>query len=206
MRWVQFKEASTKEQVMRTLMHSGNLARYGGIIAATVLIAFGIGSIVTGFDGRDRIRGDLAAEKIVGTPDSTIANQKVDTGKEAEAFAEVTRKHVLEATGGKVYSELPRAVYKDGGKPVPDEQAEAALKSGEAINNPLRDLWLNQISLSTALNTAYFAESVSLFAIVMGFALLLTGVGFGIVSIRLMRRREEADVRVPAAGATPAAA
>ncbi|HEX8084538.1 MAG TPA: hypothetical protein VF529_09630 [Solirubrobacteraceae bacterium] len=185
---------------MRTLI-KGNIARYGGIVAATILIAFGIGSIVTGFDGRDRIHDNLAAEKIVGTPDSTIPNQKVDTGKEAEAFAAVTRKHTLEATGGKVYAELPRAVYKDSGKPVPDEQAEAALKSGEAINNPLRDMWLNQISLSTALNTAYFAESVSTFAIVMGFALLLTGVGFGIVSIRLLRRREEADVRVPAAGA-----
>ena len=192
---------------MRTLIHSGNLARYGGIIAATILIAFGIGSIVVGFDGRDRIRGDLAAEKIVGTPDSTIPNQKVDTGKEAEAFAAITRKHTLEATGGKVYAELPRAIYKESGKPVPDEQAEAALKSGEAINNPLRDLWLNQISLSTALNTAYFAESVSMFAIVMGFALLLTGVGFGVVSIRLLkRRREEADMRVPATDATPATA
>lgn len=165
----------------------GTLTRYGGIVASIILIAFGIGAIYTGFDGRDRVRGDLAAEQIVGTPDSTIPNEKVDTGKEAQAFAAVTRKHTLEATGGKVYAELPRAVYKEGGKPVPDEQAEAALKSGEAINNPLRDLWLNQISLSTALNTAYFAESVSLFAIVMGFALLLTGVGFGVVSVRLLK-------------------
>jgi hypothetical protein len=164
----------------------GTLTRYGGIVASIVLIAFGIGSIYTGFDGRERVRDDLAAEQIIGTPDSTIPNEKVDTGKEAEAFAAVTRKHTLEATGGKTYAELPRAVYKDGGKPVPDEQAEAALKSGEAMNNPLRELWLDQISLSTALNTAYFAESVSLFAIVMGFALLLTGVGFGVVSIRLL--------------------
>jgi hypothetical protein len=166
----------------------GTLTRYGGIAASIILIAFGIGSIYTGLDGRDRVRDDLAAEQIVGTPDSTIPNQKVDTGREAEAFAEVTRKHTLEATGGKVYAELPRAIYKEGGKPVPDEQAEAALKSGEAMNNPLRELWLSQISLSTALNTAYFAESVSLFAIIMGIALLLTGVGFAIVSIRLMKR------------------
>jgi hypothetical protein len=166
----------------------GTLTRYGGIVASIVLIAFGIGSIYTGFDGRDRVRDDLAAEQIVGTPDSTIPDQKVDSGKEAEAFAEVTRKHTLEATQGKVYAELPRAVYKKDNSPVPDDQAEAALKSGEAINNPLRDLWLNQISLSTALNTAYFAESVALFAIVMGFALLLTGVGFGVLTLRLLKR------------------
>ena len=182
----------------------GTLTRYGGIVASIILIAFGVGSIYTGFDGRDRVRDDLAKEQIVGTPDSAIPNQKVDTGKEAEAFAAITRKHTLEATGGKVYAELPRAVYKDSGEPVPDERAEAALKSGEAINNPLRELWLNQISLSTALNTAYFAESVSLFAMVMGFALLLTGVGFGIVSIRLLKgNRQTADMRVPATGASP---
>ncbi len=163
------------------------LTRFGGIAASIVLIAVGIGSIVIGYDGRDRVRDDLAAENIIGTPDSSIPNEKVDTGKEAEAFAEVTRKHTLEATGGKTYAELPRAIYKDGGKPVPDEQAEKALADGSAINNPLRELWLNQISLSTALNTAYFAESVSLFAMEMGFALLLTGVGFAVVSIRLLR-------------------
>src|SRR3712207_2627415 len=121
------------------------LTRIGGIVASVILIAFGIASIYTGLDGRDRIRDDLAAEQIVGTPDSSIPNEKVDTGKEAQAFAEVTRKHTLEATHGKVYAELPRAVYKKDNSPVPDEQAEAALASGEAINNPLRDLWLNQI-------------------------------------------------------------
>jgi hypothetical protein len=40
-------------------------------------------------------------EQIVGTPDSTIPNQLVDTGTKAEAFAKVMRKHTLEATGGK---------------------------------------------------------------------------------------------------------
>ncbi|HEX8206779.1 MAG TPA: hypothetical protein VF587_12035 [Solirubrobacteraceae bacterium] len=170
------------------------VTRIGGLVASIILIAFGIGAIYSGIDGRDRIHEDLAAEQIVGTPDSSIPNEKVDTGKEAEAFAEVTRKHVLEATQGKVYAELPRAVYKKDNTPVPDEQAEAALKSGEAMNNPLRDLWLNQISLSTALNTAYFAESVSTFAIVMGVAMLLSGIGFLILTLRLLTvpgRRED---------------
>ena len=163
------------------------LERYGGILASIVLIAFGIGTIVVGVDGRDRVRDDLAREQIVGTPDSTIPNEKVDTGKEAQAFADVTRKHTLSATEGKTYAELPRAVYKKGGAPVPDEQAEAALESGEAMNNPLRELWLDQISLSTALNTAYFAESVALFSIVMGIALLLSGIGFLILTLRFLR-------------------
>ena len=48
------------------------LFRYGGVAASIVLIAFGIGSIVVGLDGRAQVRDDLAREQIVGTPDSTI--------------------------------------------------------------------------------------------------------------------------------------
>jgi len=74
------------------------LFRYGGIAASIVLIAFGIGAVVIGIDGRDQVRSDLAREQIVGTPDSSIPGQKVDTGSEAQAFAKVMRKHTLEAT------------------------------------------------------------------------------------------------------------
>ena len=38
------------------------LLQYGGIAASIVLIAFGIGAIYTGFDGRSQVRSDLAAE------------------------------------------------------------------------------------------------------------------------------------------------
>src|SRR5262245_49507564 len=68
-----------------------NFFRYAGIAASVVLIAFGIGAIYTGIDGRNMVRHDLAQEQIVGTDDSTIPGQKVDTGKEAQAFAKVMR-------------------------------------------------------------------------------------------------------------------
>lgn len=188
---------------MRTLTHSGNIARYGGIIASVVLIAFGIGSVYSGVDGRDMVRDNLRAEKIVGTPDSTIPNQLVDTGGEARAFAKVMRGHALEATGGKTYAEMDRFLAKGGGT-TSDEKA-ALVQGGKPVDNPARNIWVTETALSTALNTAYFAEQVALFSIVIGFALLLTGVGFGIVSIRLLKRpRQTADVRVPAAGASAA--
>ena len=88
--------------------------KYGGLLASLVLIAFGIGSIYTGIDGRDRVQSDLAREQIVGTPDSTIPNQLVDTGSEAQAFAKVMRKHTLEATGGKTYAQMPRYLDASG--------------------------------------------------------------------------------------------
>ena len=159
---------------------------YAGIAASIVLIAFGAGSLYMGFDGRERVRDDLAREQIVGTDDSTIPGQKVDTGSEAEAFAAVIRKHTLEATGGQTYAQMDRFLDENG-KPTSDEAAAAKdPKTGEPVENGLRNMWINSTALSTALNTAYFAESVATFAIVMGFALLLTGIGFLVLTVRIL--------------------
>jgi hypothetical protein len=181
------------------------LVTYSGIAASVILIAFGLGSIVIGFSGRDRVQTDLAREQIVGTPDSTIPGQLVDTGSEAQAFAKVMRKHTLEATGGQTYSQMGRFLDENG-KPTSDESKAATdPKSGQPVENGLRNMWVNETALTTALNTAYFAESVATFAIVMGFALLLTGIGFLVVVVRLLvpatRRTDVPGVApIPAAG------
>ena len=161
--------------------------KYGGIVASVVLIAFGAGSIYTGIDGRDRVQSDLAREQIVGTPDSTIPGQLVDNGQEAEAFANVMRKHTLAATGGQTYAQMPRFLDENG-KPTEDEKAAAIdPKSNEPVANPARNIWVNSTALQTALRTAYFAESVATFAIVMGVAMLLSGIGFLILTLRVLR-------------------
>ena len=162
--------------------------KYGGLVASVVLIAFGIGTIYTGINGRDQVRSDLAREQIVGTPDSAIPNQLVDTGSEAQAFAAVIRKHTLEATGGKTYAQMERYVDAKG-QPTNDEKAAAKdPKSGEPVANQARNIWVTSTALQTSLSTAYFAESVATFAIVMGAALLLSGVGFLILTLRVLRQ------------------
>ena len=131
-----------------------------------------------GVDGRGRVQraGPRADRR---HDDSTIPGQKVDTGSEAQAFADVIRKHTLEATGGKTYAQMDRFIGKDG-KPTSDEKLAAVdEKTGKPVENGLRNMWVNETALTTALNTAYFAESVATFAIVMGIALLLAGLGFG---------------------------
>ena len=159
---------------------------YAGIAASIVLIAFGVGSIYTGFDGRDRVQSDLAREQIVGTDDSTIPGQKVDTGSEAQAFAAVIRKHTLEATGGQTYAQMGRFLDENG-NPTSDEAAAAKdPETGKPVENGLRNMWINSTALSTALNTAYFAESVATFAIVMGVAMLFTGFGFLVLIVRVL--------------------
>ena len=183
------------------------LLRYGGIAASVVLIAFGIGSIVTGFNGRDQVRSDLAREQIVGTPDSTIPGQLVDTGSEAQAFAKIMRHHTIEATGGKTYSQMGQ--YLDANGKGTDDKTKAAIDptTKQPVANQARQIWVTETALTTALNTAYFAESVATFAIVMGFA-LLSGIGFGILAIKALgpaEAREERPEKAPKAAVAPTA-
>jgi hypothetical protein len=155
---------------------------YGGVIASAVLIAAGIGSLVVGIQGRDEVRTSLARENIVGTPDSTIPGQKVDTGSEAKAFADVMRTHALEASGGQTYAEMGRFLDEQGNA-TSDEAQAAVGPNGRPVENPLRQLWVTETALSTALNMAFFAERVALFSIAMGIALLLTGIGFLVLTL-----------------------
>jgi hypothetical protein len=195
--------------------------KYGGFIAATILIAFGITSIVVGANGRDTVRSNLNKELIVGTPDMTpqaiakeakaaglkdvslptksVAGQTIDTGAEARTFAEYMRVHALEATQGKTYAQMPRFATADG-KGTNDEKAALKdPKSGAPVSNAARDIWVTETALSTALNTSYFAENVAMFSIVMGVALVLTGIGFLVMSLGLVPagQRRESKVEAP---------
>ena len=181
------------------------ILEYGGIVTGVLMIAFGIGAIWTGVDGRNTVRDSLAQEGIVGTPDSTIPGQKVDTGAEAQAFAKVMRKHTLEATGGQTYAQMGRFLDANG-KPTNDEKAAAiSPQTKKPVENGLRNMWVNETALTTALNTAYFAEQVATFAIVMGIALLLAGVGFGILSLKALPATDGKEERAPGMAAVPTA-
>src|SRR3954452_9156585 len=180
---------------------------YGGIAASIILIAFGIGALYMGIDGRSMVRSDLAREQIVGTPDSSIPGQKVDTGSEAKAFAAVMRKHTVEATKGQTYAQMGRFLDANG-KPTNDEKSAAINPTTkQPVENGLRNLWVTETALTTALNTAYFAESVATFAIVMGIALLLAGLGFGGLPVRLLipaTKREGSRARAGSAAVASA--
>jgi hypothetical protein len=171
--------------------------RYGGIVASIILIAFGIGSIVVGLDGRNTVRSDLAREQIVGTPDSTIPNQLVDTGSEAQAFAAVMRKHTLESTDGQTYAQMGRFLDTSGKATNDEKLAATDPKTKAPVANPARNIWVTSTALTTALNTAYFAESVATFVMAIGFALLLVGIGFLVLTLVALRRLVPAQPTVP---------
>jgi len=192
--------------------------KWGGVAASVILILFAIGSIGAGIWGIHYTRDQLKLEQIVGSPDMTpsaikteaqqagltnvdlptcsVAGETVDTGEEAKCFASYMRVHTLEATGGQVYSEMPRFLDKNG-KPTSDEaQAAKDPATGAPVANHARDLWVTYTALSTALNTSFFAEAIGVFGIVMGIALLLVGIGFLVLVLGGIERK-------PAAAATP---
>jgi hypothetical protein len=175
------------------------LFEYGGIAASIVLIAFGIGSIGIGIAGVNEVRDKLAQENIVGTDDSTIPGQKVDTGSEAKAFAEVMRKHALESTDGLTYAEMGRfvsAADPDDPKGTSNEAAAVKDESGQPVSNGARNIWVTETALATALNVSFFAERVAYFSIAMGITLLLTGIGFLVLTLGGALRRSQAAAQV----------
>jgi hypothetical protein len=180
---------------------------YAGIAASCVMICIGIGSVVVGFAGRDTVRDELARENIVGTPDmKNVANEKIDTGQEARDFAAGMRLHTLEDTNGLTYAEMPRFLDQNG-KPTHDEQAAAIdPKSGGPVTNPARNIWVTETALANALNTSYFAESVATFSVVTGFALLLAGIGFLVLTLRLPWPSEDEGAAAKASASQPALA
>ncbi len=90
------------------------------------------------------------------------------------------RIHALEATGGKTYAEMGRYLTPSGKEINDSAQAAKEPKTGQPVANGARDIWVTD---ATALNTSFFAELVAVFSIVMGIAMLLTGVGFFVLTL-----------------------
>lgn len=162
---------------------------YGGIAASVVLIAFGIGAIVIGVAGYNDVRDEIAVQNITAGDDAAeLTNgrlepgQLISTGAQARAFADIMEAHTLEATEGKRYAEMGRFLTPSG-EDTSDEALAAKTEDGRPVENGLRNMWVTETALTTALNTSYFAERVAYFSIVMGAALLLTGIGFLVLTL-----------------------
>jgi hypothetical protein len=73
-------------------------------------------------------------------------------------------------------------------KGTSDEEAAAKDEDGEPIANSARNSWVTAVAITTALNTSYMAEQLSIFGLVVGVALLLTGIGLVIVALAIFGR------------------
>lgn len=186
----------------------------GGVVAAVVLIAFGIAAIVMGANGKSTVEDSLTREQIVGTPDMTpaliktevkeaglankvtdlpgcsVADKAIESGDDARCFAQYMRVHSLLATGGYTYSQMgrfealpntPKGELAPGGGTENEKFAAIDPETKQPVENGARQVWVTETALSTALNASYMADRLSIFGIVVGIALLLTGIGFAVL-------------------------
>ena len=192
-------------------MSTRRVLEFGGIAAGVLMIAFGIGSLVLGLNARSTVREELAREFIVGSPDMNpaetekavneaglenvpipscdVAEKEIKTGADARCFAQYMRIHALESSGGNTYAQMGRFVSEadpNDPKGTSDEEAAAKDENGEPISNSARNTWVTETALSTALNTSYMAEQIGLFSVVVGIALLLSGIGFIILALAVL--------------------
>ena len=172
---------------------------YGGVIAGAILIVFGIVAIVMGVNGRNEVRDRLADQKITATDDAAELTdgalqpgEAITTGIKAKHFAEIMESHALESTSGKRYAEMGRFLTPSGGDTNDEAAAAKDETTGRPVENGLRNLWVTETALSTALNMSYMAEQMALFGIVVGVALLLSGIGFVVLALGGALKRAEA--------------
>jgi hypothetical protein len=186
----------------------------GGFLAGAVLILFGAVAIYMGVDGRNTVRDSLKDEQVFFSTaeDEDAATDKyasewygeqVTSGDQARAFAQIMREHQLERTEGLTYAQMGRfisAANPDDPAGTSDEEAALKDEEGNAISNPARQSWVTAVAITTALNTSYMAEQLSIFGMVVGVALLLTGVGLVILAFAVFSREpEDATQKAPIA-------
>ena len=135
----------------------------------------------------------------VTVPGCSVAGDQVTDGNSARCFAQYMFIHAMGATNGLVYSQMGRYVakpgtpfkYTDGNGGMSPSASPAIVakyavvdpKTKQPVDNGARNVWIDQVALSTALNASYMADQISLFGIVVGIALLLSGIGFAILAI-----------------------
>ena len=193
-------------------MREGKFLRIGGYVSGGVLIVFGVAVIALGLWGFNFTRDHIAREGITFGPieDPAVAEhapdwagEPVDTGRKALAQAEIMREHTLSNTGGLTYAEMGQyQSAEDPSDPRGTNDPEAAAKdeNGQPISNSARNIWVTETALATALDMGFMSEMLSLFSIVVGIALLLTGIGLVILA-RAVFGRAGPEPQVAAADA-----
>jgi hypothetical protein len=135
----------------------------------------------------------------VDLPTVAVAGKQINSGPRARAYASYMRIHALEATGGYTYAQMgrfqakpdaPKAQLALGGGTDNPQWALMDTATKQPVANGARNLWVTETALATALNTSYMADRLGLFGIVVGVALLLSGIGFIVLAFAALHRKQ----------------
>jgi hypothetical protein len=203
----------TRSDLFRKLLEFGGFAA-GAILVAfgVVAIVMGFSGRATVADSLklEKITGTpdmtpaLIAKEAKGAgltnvdlPTVAVAGEAINSGPRARAFASYMRIHALEATGGYTYAQMgrftakpgtPKAQLAVGGGTDNPQYALTDAATKQPVANGIRNLWVTETALTTALNTSYMADRLGLFGIVVGIALFLSGIGFIVLAFAALHR------------------
>jgi hypothetical protein len=208
--------AATRTLRMKTLLEWGGIVAGAVLIAfGVVSVVMGVQGRSTVRDSLkleqivgtpDMTPSAIAAEAQkagltgIALPTKSVAGKPITTGERARTFAEYMRIHALEATGGFTYAQMgqyqalptaPKSALTPDGATSDPAYAVTDPKTHQPVANGARNVWVTETALTTALNTSYMAESLALFGVVVGVALLLSGIGFEILALAIFHRRRE---------------
>ncbi len=212
-------------------MTGRRILEFGGVIAGVIMIAFGVGALVMSINARNTVKDEVAAEQIVGSADMNptaiaaamqeaglqnvaaptcdVADQPIANGSDARCFAQYMRIHALESSGGLTYSQMGRFLAaSDPTNPAGtnDDTAAVTDESGKPVANGARNTWVTETALATALNVSYMAQQIALFGLIVGIALLLSGIGFIILALIVLGAGVKREAKAPSLQATAAGA
>jgi hypothetical protein len=209
----------TKSDLFRKLLEWGGFVAGATLVAfgvvaivmgfsgrATVANSLKLEKIVGGADMTPALIAKEAKDAgltNVELPTVAVAGLAIDSGPRARAFASYMRIHALEATGGFTYAQIgrftakpgaPKAELAVGGGTDNPKYALIDAASKQPVANGIRNLWVTETALTTALNTSYMADRLGLFGIVVGIALLLSGIGFIVLAFAALHRKAAAQL------------
>ena len=127
----------------------------------------------------------------VDAPSCSVAGKAVDNGTRANCFAQYMRIHALGSSSGLTYAQMGQYAAKPdapvqftdfNGGTSDTKYAQTDPTTGRPVSNGARNVWVTETALTGSLFLAFTASGVSLFAIVVGIALLLSGIGFLILA------------------------
>ena len=152
---------------------AASLPTVAGVAAGLAGGAF----IGVGLWGRREVVRALALERVAddsesGPPDAVLANA---TG--ARSMAERIRQSTIEATGGRTYAETAPYVDADGEPTFETARALRDERTGQPVENPDHDLWIQSRTLQVALMQAYTAFRLAELTVALGVSFVGVGVG-----------------------------
>ena len=165
-------------------MTRDRIIRLGGVVSGIVLIAFGVAVIVLAVRGNNTVTSELKQQQITGTPDMTPAAITTEVNKAGLKnvtipSCDVAGKAITNGSDARCFAQYMNI--------------HALLATGGYV--------YSQMGIYTAKpgTISYMATQLALFSLVVGVALLLSGVGFIVLALgALPGRRSEQALPEPA--------